>query len=132
MAVFVIALGIFGAVFSAQHYARYRQHMERAKHYRRALDCLLPQMDDIGLAKVATQVRHEVGEELDHDPLGNGVLTAIKRAGDHAHDRNKPAAILGSITPGALHTLWIALHCFVIALGMLLAVFAIWYPQSWS
>lgn len=38
----LIALGIFGAVFSMKHYERFSLHMERARRYRDALDALLP------------------------------------------------------------------------------------------
>lgn len=42
LALLLIVVGIFGAVFSMKHYERLRLHAERARRYRNALDRLLP------------------------------------------------------------------------------------------
>ncbi|MBY3211776.1 hypothetical protein [Rhizobium laguerreae] len=39
---FLIFLGLFGAGFSLKHYERFNLHMQRARHYRDALDDLIP------------------------------------------------------------------------------------------
>lgn len=128
--ILVVALGLFGIVFSAEHYARTRQHLERSKQYRVALDRLLPSLDDPGLAAITNQMKNEVREALKSDPLGNGILTALKRAGDHAH---KTTTIgLGVIPRGGLHSLWLGLHFLIVILGTSLTVIALWHEHSWS
>lgn len=42
LAIFLVVLGLFGAVFSAKHYERFSMHMERARGYRDALEQALP------------------------------------------------------------------------------------------
>ncbi len=42
LALFLFALGGFGAVFSSKHYERFNLHMARARHHRDELDSLLP------------------------------------------------------------------------------------------
>ncbi len=41
LTLFVVAIGLFGTIFSAKHYERFSLHMERARFYRKALDDLL-------------------------------------------------------------------------------------------
>lgn len=41
LTVFIVAVGMFGAAFSAKHYERFSMHMERARAYRDELDSLL-------------------------------------------------------------------------------------------
>lgn len=41
LAVFLMVLGLFGAVFSASHYERYHRHKQRANKYRDLLDELV-------------------------------------------------------------------------------------------
>jgi len=43
LSLFLIALGIFGAVFSAKHYERFWMHIERARGYRDALERCIPE-----------------------------------------------------------------------------------------
>ncbi len=42
LTLFLLVLGMFGAVFSAKHYERFELHMESARRYRDELDTLLP------------------------------------------------------------------------------------------
>lgn len=42
LAIFLILLGSFGALFSAKHYEKFRFHMMAAAHYRNELEKLLP------------------------------------------------------------------------------------------
>src|SRR5262245_45115208 len=39
--VFLVAVGVFGAIFAYKHYERFSMHMKRARHYRDELDSLL-------------------------------------------------------------------------------------------
>ncbi|MER8802312.1 hypothetical protein [Mesorhizobium sp. M0998] len=41
LTLFIVAIGIFGAAFSAKHYERFAMHMQRARAYRNELDSLL-------------------------------------------------------------------------------------------
>jgi hypothetical protein len=43
LAVFVIALGVFGAIFSAKQHERFDLHQERGKEFRKAIEALLPE-----------------------------------------------------------------------------------------
>lgn len=58
MSIFLIFLGIFGAGFSLKHYERFNLHMQRARHYRDALDKLLPDQP-IGRLKSEADKKHE-------------------------------------------------------------------------
>lgn len=133
--VFLIGLGVFGAVFSAQHYAKYSRHMARARQYRNALDTLLPNLEDAAdLAKQVDEV-YDKGKTLKRKrkrpvrPRRTGILAALKSAGDEAYEQSYYAR-LGEITPGGLHALWVALHSLVALLGGVLTVLVLSYPQG--
>ncbi len=130
-AILVAAIGLFGAVFCAQHYARYRQHVERAKHYRTALDALLPPMDDPDLSSLRDRLTKGLDVEVGREAMRAGVLTAIKRVADHRFHA-KEISKIAAITPGGLHSLWIGLHVLVAVLGGMLAIAAVWWPKSWN
>jgi hypothetical protein len=53
----LVAIGLFGAGFSAKHYERFKLHMARAKAHRDALDALL-EGRPLGDLKRAADARH--------------------------------------------------------------------------
>jgi len=58
--VFVIVLGVFGALFSAKHHERFDLHQERGKGFRKALEALHPETHVSSLrATAATKVKEE-------------------------------------------------------------------------
>jgi hypothetical protein len=130
--ILLMALGLFGAVFSAQHYERYSKHMDRAKQYRDALDCVLPNINDALFAnqkKICEDLRRKSSRP--GLPILSGLLLALKEAGDDRHKQRKRSRI-GSITPGGLHVLWVLLHLLIFSLGLALTVIASKYPHSWQ
>lgn len=52
-AAFLVALGLFGCVFSAKQYERSSACMERARQYRRALEETVPGSNILGLKRAA-------------------------------------------------------------------------------
>ena len=56
LTLFVVAIGLFGAFFSAKHYERFSLHMERARVYRDELDSLLTGAPLARLKKVADSI----------------------------------------------------------------------------
>jgi Ca2+/Na+ antiporter len=56
-AIFLVALGCFGALFALKHHERYRAHIERAKEYRDALDGTLEGAPIIAI-KARADLRH--------------------------------------------------------------------------
>jgi len=58
LTVFMVAVGLFGAVFVIKHYERYCLHMQRARHYRNKLESYLPD-SEIHKLKVAADNDHK-------------------------------------------------------------------------
>lgn len=64
----LIGIGIFGAVFSAKLYERFRMHMKRARQYRDALEATIPD-SDLKKLKRKADARHREDETLSNLPL---------------------------------------------------------------
>ncbi|MDQ3798182.1 MAG: hypothetical protein M3384_01920 [Acidobacteriota bacterium] len=97
LALLLVALGIFGALFSLSHYERYKRSKERAKSYLRELDFLLFK-----------------GQEQ--------VFKKIKRETDSERKRKHPK--LHEIYD--IHVMWISLPLMVAILGLVLTVMCFW------
>lgn len=62
-ALFLIALGSFGALFALKHHERYRAHIEQAKEYRDALDSTLDGAPILA-AKIRADTRHSANSKF--------------------------------------------------------------------
>ena len=58
LAIMIILLGIFGALFSLKHYERFRFHMKCAAQYRNALEKALPRTN-LASHRVAAEWAHK-------------------------------------------------------------------------
>lgn len=113
VALLVVVLGIFGALFSVLHYGRYSKHMQRAKKYRDALDDVLPQMNETNFKNMGAHIKKVFKDEN----APEGLLYSLKKAGDKIHEKQN-ASKLYNLTPGGLHVFWVILHGLIIALGL--------------
>lgn len=132
--ILLAALGLFGAVFSAQHFERYSKNKDRATQYRSALDCVLPSINDPlfqGQKRECERLRREASKPHEPQPVQSGLLLALKEAGDDRHKMRR-RAIIGAITPGGLHILWVMLHILIMVLGVILSLTAKYDPHSWQ
>jgi hypothetical protein len=53
IAMLIVVLGLFGAIFSAKHYERFTFHNERTEEYRRKLEEILPSIGVTNLNEIA-------------------------------------------------------------------------------
>ena len=68
MGLLLIVIGLFGALFCAKHYERFRIHMKRARNYRDALDANISEIDIKKLKKIADET-HASADILSTLPL---------------------------------------------------------------
>ena len=119
LTLFLTVLALFGAMFSAKHYERFKSHMERARKYRDGLDQLLPDVDQ--LFPKTSAFRAELDEILAHSkkPPPTKPVKFLKYAAREKHD---------SLLPDRLHWYWIEFNLLISALGVL-TVWAVVCPQ---
>jgi uncharacterized membrane protein YidH (DUF202 family) len=113
LAVFLIAIGAFGAVFVYKQYERYRLHTDRAKRYRDALDALLPDRTDM----LPESCFHLPDDVKLKEKLAPKPIKALKRVADAEHAFKYPI-----MHNRGLHLGWMLLQLFIASLGLLLAI----------
>jgi len=71
LTLFIIVVGLFGAVFSSKHYERTRLHLNRAKQYLKRLNELFPQDQIIELQKQGDSENERAFPRLSHMKLNS-------------------------------------------------------------
>jgi hypothetical protein len=124
LTIFLIFLGSFGAVFCARHYERFDLHMARARWYRDAADQLLPDFNVVfpKTSSFAIALDKQLAG-LDTQPTKP--LKALKAAGDQQN-----AVSHRVLDHHRLHSFWIGFNLLISALGVVLTVWAVFWPQK--
>jgi hypothetical protein len=119
LSLFLIALGLFGAVFCFKQTERFRLHTDRARKYRDAIDELLPDRTDTfssntELFDLPDKVKRSLHKPLE---LGTKPIKALKRLADAEHVYKYPKWHNRRLT-----WMWLGLHLCVAVLGIILSV----------
>jgi hypothetical protein len=117
LAVLLIPLGAFGAMFAAKHYERNRFHSFVAGRFRDALDAELSAPANVAAPGLLGGIRGKA--ETDHP-----------REYTKARARQRPPGVVG----WRLNTFWINVHRSIVAVGIVLAssiIFVRWQRLCW-
>lgn len=118
LSIFLIVLGLFGALFCLKQSERFRLHTDRAKKYREAVDELLPDRTETFLSSSTLfELPKEIKESKPSFVVDPKPIKAFKSLADKEHEIKYP---IWSKT--RLITMWAVLHLLVAILGIVMAV----------
>lgn len=116
VALAVVFLGIFGALFTLKHYERFRFHRHRSRLLRKAIDAALRwselhSNDDRGIRE---EIRRTL--ELDPDKSAHLLGSLVEMANDSYKNQGH------FLAETDLHKFWAAPHLVIAAIGLVIVI----------